>query len=193
MLTLQTGLQSKPCLAEPFCSVCHLQTPAATRSKLPCMRIEETPLFQVDTTSLASLTMSRSMTPTRSREAPQAHGRPPVFQREEALARAGELGSRKNGYFISSDSKTPANPNSPDFSDCTVFRIHLGHLHPFVDRPAKGISPWWNLPNKAASVQSSWIQHHLFTSSHWKRRSLLESVSNSTTLLLTLPSTKDRR
>jgi ATP-binding cassette subfamily B (MDR/TAP) protein 1 len=29
----------------------------------------------------------------------------------------------------------------------------LGDLHPFVDRPAKGISPWWNPPSEAASVE----------------------------------------
>ncbi|KIK03459.1 hypothetical protein K443DRAFT_477261 [Laccaria amethystina LaAM-08-1] len=147
--------------------------------------------------------MPRSMTPIRSREVPQAtpgHGRPPVFQKEETPTRAGELGSGENGQFLiafvcysGSDSTTPTKPNSPDFSDSTVFRIHLGHLHPFVDRPTKGILPLWNLPSEAASAQSSWIRLHIFASSHGTRRSLLESISNSTTLLLTLSSTKDRR
>ncbi|KIJ90995.1 hypothetical protein K443DRAFT_115753, partial [Laccaria amethystina LaAM-08-1] len=48
-----------------------------------------------------------------------------------------------------SDSTTSANPNSPDFSDRTAFRVHrtTRPIDPFVHRPAKGISPWWNPPS----------------------------------------------
>ena len=59
-----------------------LPSDPATRSKPPCIRIEETPLFQVDSPALnvltiavawlASSTMPSSTMPIRSQEAPQA-------------------------------------------------------------------------------------------------------------------------